>query len=467
MYSLLKPIVKWIINKCILLIGVSVILVIGLWVKSEWKSISDFTTELGEIDRKTTEETSRLAELRQQLTHAVKIGNEVVKKYQSLDAIATAAESAYKQLDDETPLWHHALLSEKAAKRDLAGKAAKEARAVADAFRNGHTDSERLALENKIDDSEKRLKEFQSERTRDDRPLVQRLVLSVRESLPVALGIVAAAIIVPCILRVVLYFLVAPWVDRVPPVRLSTETSVPSPSFTPSAVSHEIEISPALELVVRPEFLQSSTKPSKKRTRFFLNPSLPFSSAFSGMLLLTSIRSEGNKSTRAVISATKDAFSEVGLVTLPKDASMVMQPRALAGVVKPLGMPVQISSEWRLGSLHGWLTFQLRYLVFHGPCTLILKGCRGVKAESPSPETPRLINQSATLGFSTHLDYSNTRSETFVSYFTGKEDLFNDQFAGQNGLFVYEEMPDPTSKSGLTGRSFEGLVDGLLKVFGI
>jgi hypothetical protein len=102
---------------------------------------------------------------------------------------------------------------------------------------------------------------------------------------------------------------------------------------------------------------------------------------------------------------------------------------------------MHITRHWRLGSLHAWLTLQLRYLVFHGPCRLILKGCRGVRAEEPRADQPRMINQAATIGFSANLDYRNTRCETFVSYLRGKEALFNDLFAGGPGRFVYEEVP--------------------------
>jgi uncharacterized protein (AIM24 family) len=146
---------------------------------------------------------------------------------------------------------------------------------------------------------------------------------------------------------------------------------------------------------------------------------------------------------------------------------MVVQPRALAGVIKPIGPALRITRHWRLASLHAWLTLQLRYLVFHGPCTLVLKGCRGVRAERPQPGSPRLIDQSATLGFSANLEYRNTRSETFVAYLRGKESLFNDLFAGGPGVFVYEEMPAGGRRGGLLGRGIEGALDAALKTFGI
>jgi hypothetical protein len=49
----------------------------------------------------------------------------------------------------------------------------------------------------------------------------------------------------------------------------------------------------------------------------------------------------------------------------------------------------------------------------------------------------------------------------------GMRGLFNDNFSGGPGFYVYEEMPNFGRKSGITGRGLEGLTDGLLKVLGI
>jgi len=100
---------------------------------------------------------------------------------------------------------------------------------------------------------------------------------------------------------------------------------------------------------------------------------------------------------------------------------------------------MKITSHWRLGSLHAWLTFQLRYLVFHGPVTLIVSGCRGVRVEPA--QAGRKINQSATIGFSANLAYSSRRSETFYSYLSGKQPLLHDSFVGDSGSYLYQEIP--------------------------
>jgi hypothetical protein len=126
---------------------------------------------------------------------------------------------------------------------------------------------------------------------------------------------------------------------------------------------------------------------------------------------------------------------------------------------------VKITSHWRINHLHSWLTLQFRYLAFHGPGRLIVKGCRGVRVEPAIGG--RLVNQAATLGFSANAFYSVHRCETFVAYWRGIEELFNDQFSGADSVYLYEEMPDLHRKGGITGRGLQGLTDSMLKVFGV
>ncbi len=296
----------------------------------------------------------------------------------------------------------------------------------------------------------------------------ERLIATVKSRLPLALAILAGILLLPVLIKVFFYFVLAPLAGRLTPVRiLQDDRPPPFPRPATSMVSATVEIAPGNELLVQPDFLQSSSKPATKRTRWFLNTRLPFASIASGMFALTSVRPEGGASTRFVVSSQRDPFSEIGVIALPAGAAMVVHPRSLAGMLKPAGAPANITRHWRLASLHAWLTLQLRYLVFHGPCQLLLKGCRGVRSEEPLPGQPRLINQAATLGFSANLEYRTIRCETFVPYLRGHEDLFNDLFAGGPGWFVYEEMPARDRRYGIAGRGLEGIADAFLKAFGI
>jgi uncharacterized protein (AIM24 family) len=229
-----------------------------------------------------------------------------------------------------------------------------------------------------------------------------------------------------------------------------------------SAVSQEIRIGEHEELLVHPDFLQSSADRGRKDTKWVLDWGYPLTSLAAGMVALTRIRGAGAES--FVVSSKTDPFAEVGVLELPEGASLVLQPRNLVGVVQKVGRPIWIARHWRFG-LGAWITFQFRYLVFEGPGRLIVQGCRGVRIEAA--DRGRSIDQGATIGFSANLDYSRRRSETFGAYLMGMRGLFNDNFSGGPGYYVYEEMPYFGKKVGITGRGLEGLTDGLLKVFGI
>lgn len=300
---------------------------------------------------------------------------------------------------------------------------------------------------------------------------LQRLFTDRSGVFLLALAILLGAIFSRLAVKLLLYYAVAPLASRRPAVRLLGAFEARAfaravPAATPGRISAEsvtVHLGAGEELLVRPDYLQSSSERSGKRTALLLNPALPFTSLLSGMYLLTRVRApEGDE---LVLSPAQDAFDELCMIELPAGAAFVCQPRALAGIVQPQAQRVRVTRHWRVGSLHAWLTFQLRFLVFHGPCRLVLKGRRGVRMEAAGGG--RLIDQAATIGFDASVPWSNARCETFVPYWLGKDRLFNDRFGGIDGSYVYEERPLDRRGNVLVGRGLEGLSEAVLKVFGI
>jgi hypothetical protein len=290
--------------------------------------------------------------------------------------------------------------------------------------------------------------------------------------LPRAMLIVMGVILMPVGIKAALYYVFAPLASRRKAIALLPErageieelNAPENPVVKPlSSVSQSIVIDPRNELLVHPEYLQSSPHGSTNTTRWRLSGRYWLSSLAAGLYLITRMRAEEPLS--VVVSATHDPLSEVGVIGLPAGSCIVLQPRHLVGLVQLRDQPIRITSHWRLGSLHAWLTLQVRFLVFHGPGKLIVKGCRGVRVEKA--DSGRSINQAATIGFSANLAYTSRRSETFISYLSGKQPLLHDSFAGTQGYCVYQEMPHKGERSGVTGRGLEGFTDALLKVFGV
>jgi urease beta subunit len=287
---------------------------------------------------------------------------------------------------------------------------------------------------------------------------------SLREVLVAAAWALLGILLLPYLIRTFFYYVVAPFAQRRRAIRIAVpgtnSVAVKAPQEQ-SRASIPVRLKAGQELLVRQGFLQSSPAEATLRTRALLDWKAPLASLASGMAMLTRVR---GSDTTTVISADDDPFAEVTAIELPEGAAMVLQPRALAAVVQPQERPLRITSHWRLFSLNAWLTQQLRFLVFHGPARLVVKGGRGVRVEPV--ESGRRFGQDQLAGFSADLSYSVARNETFVPYLLGREPLLRDRVEGGAGVLVLEEAPYAGRRKGLRG-GLEGLFDAFLKAFGI
>ncbi len=278
-----------------------------------------------------------------------------------------------------------------------------------------------------------------------------------------ALWALAAIILAPFAIRALFYWVLAPLASLQRPIRLlepGTPIAIPPER---SSVSKAITLAAGEELLIRQGFLQSSSHGSSKATQLLLDKRFPIASLAAGLSFLTRIRGGPGDST--TVSATRDPFAEISILELPEGAACVLQPRAIAGVLQRVARPLRITSHWRLGTLNAWLTWQLRFLVFHGPADIILAGGRGVRIEPA--QVGRSIGQDQLIGFSAGLAYTTGRTETFLPYLFGQESLLKDRIAEGSGLLIAEEAPLAGRRKAGIARGLEGGFDALLKVFGI
>ncbi|MDG6079172.1 hypothetical protein E3U23_08195 [Erythrobacter litoralis] len=290
---------------------------------------------------------------------------------------------------------------------------------------------------------------------------------TVRDVMMRAALALLAILLMPFAIRTLFYYVLAPSAERRPPIRLIRDGTLPATIATGkrSGPSLQIELGDNEELLVRQGYLQSSQSGATMRTQWLLSWRNPLTSLASGMAFLTAARGRG---AMFGISARADPFAEIARIDLAKGAALVLQPRALAAVVQPIAAPLKIESRWRLFSLHAWLTFQFRYLVFHGPASMIVKGGRGVRVEPA--RAGRVFGQDQLLGFSARLAYAIRRNETFQPYLFGKEPLFRDRVADTEpdagGVLVIEEAPMAGKRGGVRA-GLENAFDAVLKAFGI
>ena len=271
-------------------------------------------------------------------------------------------------------------------------------------------------------------------------------------------------IFTPLLIRTLLYWVLAPLAERRGAIRLRVPggRGGPIPASPRSAPSIGVRLRDGEELLVRQGYFQTRSLVANPRYRILLSWRHPLASFASGMYGLTAIRAAGQETT---VSATRDPFAEVTLLELPDGASCVLQPRALAAVAQPIRRPLRIKGRWRLLTLNAWLTGQLRYLVFHGPVRLVIKGARGVRVERAAQG--RVFAQDQLVGFSADLAYAVTRTETFIPYLMGREPLLKDKVEAGTGVVIIEETPLAGAEGTSERRGLEGIIDATLKLFGI
>jgi len=297
---------------------------------------------------------------------------------------------------------------------------------------------------------------------------------AVRPELPVALAVLMGWWLVPVAIRTLFYFVLAPHAARRPPIVICTkkgsgatltspnQRSAPEGSFI-SAISQTMTLRPDHEMLIRPDHCQSQPAGVNAKTKLLFDWNHWLTSIAAHLWMLKRLRT--TQPADIVVSSTTDALDEVALLEIAHGEAVVLQPRGLVGMMYKTGQRPRIRSHWRLGTLHAWLTFQLRYLAFEGPVTLIVKGCRGVRLESAS--TGRTISQDATLGFSANAIYATVRADPFVPYLRGRQSLFHDKFTGQNAYYLYQEVPRNARPDGQKHNPLEVLLDASLKAFGI
>lgn len=275
----------------------------------------------------------------------------------------------------------------------------------------------------------------------------------------------------PPVLRLIAYFIVAPLISRRAPVRLG-RVAEKQPQVVTSGASVDVELEPGDTLWVKENFLQASDEGLLKNTRFLLDWRIPLTCFAAGLKELVEISNAAPEAKlRATFSCQDDAHVELAVVTIPAGSSLVLRPTMLAGLIGPLGRRrAAIRRHWRLFSLQSWATGTFRYFEFVGPCTLLVAGSRGVRAEVLEERAgldvaARRANQDATLGFTPGLAWRPVRAETFWAYFRGANPLFDDCFEG-TGVFLCQQT-SARGEAAEARRRMAGFWGGLLRVFGL
>lgn len=424
--------------------------------------------------------TRRMAALEATREGLIALREETAGRYQELRAEAAEAQDRYRRaerlianLQALQGFWENLFRSreEKEHERERLLWAQQKREEIGWSLRD--LERQAAAAKESLAGLEQRLVDLQREREALEQAesemlsYTQQAWLAVQQ--PLLFGTVAF-LFGPGLWKILCYYAWAPLVAMGRPIQLRgawTEKLLAAPS----EVSKRVGIGPGERVILKEKFLQASDEALRRRTRFVFDWRIPFSSAACGLIELTEMRNEGEREHSVTFSTQEEPMTELSVIELPAESSVVLRPSHLAGVVFGSGRRLRIDRHWRIFSVHAWVTLQFRYFEFHGPCRLIVCGRRGVRTEWMSAGEggdllARRTNQDSTIGFTPNLIYNCARAETFWAYFRGRNPLFDDVFRGAGGAFICQEISTRERASSVR-RFWASFWGAALKIFGL
>ena len=244
----------------------------------------------------------------------------------------------------------------------------------------------------------------------------------------------------------VLFYFVAPRLARGRPVWFASE-EVPFPSLGESDTVIHASLWPGETARVRRRHLLEVDGGLVTKARWLLSWRYPLTSLLSGFVHDVHLQNaRAGRDCRLILAHSKNPENQLALVHVPEGGTLVVRPSSLAGVILPPGQRLGMHRRWHLFRWQAWVTGQLCFLEFAGPCRLVVTGRPGLRAErlivgaeGTQPEVRTSLDKA--VGFSPSLQYRLIRTTRFWSYYRSETPLFDANFVGVGFVLIQTCLP--------------------------
>jgi len=239
----------------------------------------------------------------------------------------------------------------------------------------------------------------------------------------------------PTVRKLVLFYYLAPRIARSRAVHLARGMPA-SPALGTSRMVVETSLWPGETARVRKRYLLAVDDAVVKQPRWLLSWRFPLTSLLSGFVHDVNLHNaRAGREYRLAFAHHKNPENEMAVVEVPEGGSLVVRPSFLAGVILPPGKKLEVHLRWQVFRWQSWLTGQLRFLEFYGPCRLVVVGRPGLRAERLEPGDEGALpacrtSPSKTIGFTPNLEYRLIRTTRFWNYYRWNQRLFDAYFVG-------------------------------------
>jgi len=253
----------------------------------------------------------------------------------------------------------------------------------------------------------------------------------------------------PTLRKLGLFYYFAPRIARSRPLQL-TRVSAPFPWLGESRTVVETSLWPGETARVRKRYLQSVEEGVVRESRLLLSRRFPFTSILSGFVHDVNLRNaRAGRDYRLAFAHHKNPENQMAVVHVPEGGSLVVRPSFLAGIILPPGQKLRFRLRWQLFRWQAWLTGQLRFVEFTGPCRLVVAGRPGLRAERLIVREDGAVpacrtSQDKTIGFTPNLEYRLIRTTRFWNYYRWAATLFDASFKGVGFVLIQTSLPGRT-----------------------
>jgi uncharacterized protein (AIM24 family) len=184
-----------------------------------------------------------------------------------------------------------------------------------------------------------------------------------------------------------------------------------------------------------------------RESRWLLSRRFPLISLLSGFVHDVNLHNaRAGREYRLAFAHHKNPENELAVVHVPEGGSLVVRPSFLAAVILPPGRNLVVRRRWQFFRWQSWLTGQLRFIEFHGPCRMVVTGRPGLRADRliKSDDGAAPVNRTSrhkTIAFTPSLEYRVVRTPRFWNYYRWNQPLFDACFVGVGFVLTQTTVP--------------------------
>jgi uncharacterized protein (AIM24 family) len=344
------------------------------------------------------------------------------------EALAVAKQKTLEELQQREPDWLWSFLQH--------AKWAMEYRAVEAAYDAAQARAEHLKA--RLRNKELALRTAEAKISAAYAGVVETFYQTRRQ----ILWVIALVLVGPTAWKLAWYYGFASLASRARPLRLLPQDDG-SCAVGASAKMCRVPLLPDQRLIARMEWVQQYPPSARKRTKFLWKWKAPLVSCVAGLTEMTewcAARTEAGG--ELLLASGTDPEKFVLRVDMVNHPGIALNPACVVAVTDS----IDVTTRWRLGSLHSWISGRLRTILFRGTGAIFVCGYGGVRSFVPGADYR--IEEALVLGFDGALDFAVARTETFWPYYRNKTSLFDYRFSGNRQVIAQQALPEAKRASG-------------------